>query len=273
MKRLLIIFFFFSLSIPVLRSEIVPLTIMSTNDLHGYLLPHEENRGGAARIAAYYKKVQSEENNVLILDAGDMISGTAISSMFKGDPIFHVANHWGIDAGCIGNHEFDYGWQRIERYRNIANFPFLCANAYVMTEKGTHELIGDAEYIIIEKGSLKIGVIGIVSENTPQMTTKFATDGVHFTKEIETLDRLVPIVSAQCDMLIALTHIGCPNDRGIDRNVEGIDLIIGGHTHTRIDRITRGKKLYSEFIYFNNIDNTPAIRDVFEKRNFNTRGI
>ncbi len=260
MKRAAIFVFFICLSIPLLWAEIIPLTILSTNDLHGHLIPDKADRGGAARIAAYFKKVRLEEKHVLILNAGDMISGTAVSSVFSGDPIFHVTNHWGLDAACLGNHEFDYGWQRIERFRDIANFPLLCANAFVKNAQRQHEILGDAEYVIIEKGALKIGVIGIVSEDTPFDTTKFATDGVNFPGEIETLNHLIPIVSEQCDMLIALTHVGKYNDLRIAKKTIGCDLIVGGHSHTRISRITKNKDKFIGILQFNPRDNTTGNR-------------
>jgi 5'-nucleotidase / UDP-sugar diphosphatase len=260
MKRTSIFLFLFSISISLSWAEIVPLTILSTNDLHGHLIPNKADQGGAARIAAYFKKVRSEEKHVLILNAGDMISGTAVSSVFSGDPIYHVTNHWGIDAACLGNHEFDYGWQRIERFSGIANFPLLCANAFVKNAKGQHEILGDAEYIIIQKGALKIGVIGIVSEDTPFDTSKMATDGVHFSGEIETLNHLIPKVSEQCDMLIALTHVGKYNDLEISKMTKGINLIVGGHSHTRFSRMTKNKDKFIGILQFNPRDNTTGNR-------------
>lgn len=237
MKRItslfIVIYALFILSIP---ADIVPLTILTTNDLHAHLLPGEKDIGGAARIAAYNKKIRSQEKNVLILNAGDMVMGTPVSSIFKGVPIFHVLNYWGIDAAAIGNHEFDYGWQKIEEFKQVANFPLLCANAFVMGTNGTMNRIGDLDFKVFNYGKLHIGVIGVVTELTPEMATKFAVKDVHFTKSSDALNRLVPELSKKCDVLIALTHIGLEYDRAIAQTIEGIDLIVGGHDHIRLEK-------------------------------------
>ncbi len=215
-------------------AEVVPLTILSTNDIHSYLSPDPENRGGLSRIAAYNKKVRATERNVLILNAGDMASGTAVSSLFKGDPIFHVLNSMKTDAAVLGNHDFDYGWQRIRNYRDIATFPLLCANAHTIGSDGKRHLIADEAYRIFRYGELKVAVIGVLTERTPAMTTKFATEGVTFLPIVKTLETLVPAVSSESDIVIALTHAGIRQDELIPRKVDGIDLIVGGHSHTTL---------------------------------------
>ena len=217
-------------------ADIVPLTVLSTNDIHSFLLPDDEDRGGLARISAYNKKVRSDQENVLVLNAGDMASGTAVSSIFKGDPIFHVLNTMSIDAAVLGNHEFDYGWQRIRHYREIAKFPLLCANAYVSGNDGELRLIADEAYRFFTYGELRIAVIGVLTERTPAMTTKSATDGVTFLPAIQTLRTLVSEASSNADIVIALTHVGVRHDELIASAVQDVDLIIGGHSHTALRR-------------------------------------
>ncbi len=178
-------------------ADVVPLTVLSTNDIHSYLSPDDENRGGLSRIAAYNKKVRSSEKNVLILNAGDMASGTAVSSLFKGDPVFHVLNCMGIDAAVLGNHDFDYGWQRIQNYRDIAKFPLLCANAHTIGSDEKLHLIADESYRIFTYGKLRVAVLAVLTERTPAMTTKSATDGVTFFPITQTLETLVSEVSPE----------------------------------------------------------------------------
>ncbi|HPP01012.1 MAG TPA: bifunctional UDP-sugar hydrolase/5'-nucleotidase [bacterium] len=215
-------------------AEIVPLTVLFTSDFHAHVSPDENGRGGAARIAGYYQQVRAEVPNVLILDAGDMISGTPISSLFKGNPVFRILNHWGLDAAALGNHEFDSGWQRIEVYREIAGFPILCANAYVMGPDGKLHILGDAEYAIFQRGALRIAVLGVITEYTPHITTRQASEGVTFVPAIPALRRLVREVQDQCDLIIALTHAGLEQDLELAKQVEGLDLIVGGHSHIRL---------------------------------------
>ncbi len=220
-------------------SDNVSLTILHTNDLHAHLLPDEENIGGAAVIAAYYKKVRAEQEHVLIFDAGDMVSGTPVSSVFKGEPVFRVLNFWGLDAAVLGNHDFDYGWQRIERYRDIATFPILCANAFYTGPDGKHHLIADADYKIFSIEDLRIGVIGVVAEWTPLMTSKEAVKEVIFVSSLDTLKKLVPKVSKKSNIVIILSHVGIEYDEVIAEQVENIDLIIGGHSHTLLKEIRK----------------------------------
>jgi 2',3'-cyclic-nucleotide 2'-phosphodiesterase (5'-nucleotidase family) len=231
-------FLFLSSVLSQTWADIVSLTILSTNDIHSYLSPDSEDRGGLSRIAAYNKKVRSSEKNVLILNAGDMASGTAVSSLFKGDPIFHVLNSMKTDAAVLGNHDFDYGWQRIQHYRDIAAFPLLCANAHTKGSQGTARLVGDDAYRIFQYGALKVAVIGVLTEQTPAMTTKFATGGVTFSPMVQTLETLVPEVSSKSDIVIALTHAGIRQDEIIANKVGGIDLIVGGHSHTLLTQAT-----------------------------------
>jgi len=235
-KYLVISFLYLSAMLSQALADIVPVTVLSTNDIHSYLLPDDDDRGGLARISAYNKKVRLSQKNVLVLNAGDMASGTAVFSLFKGDPIFHVLNTMSMDAAVLGNHDFDYGWQRIRHYRKIAEFPLLCANAYVSGRDGKPRLVGDKAYRIFTYGELRIAVIGVLTEKTPAMTTKSATDGVTFFPITQTLKTLVSEVSNESDIVIALTHAGIKQDELVSNTVQGIDLIIGGHSHTKLTK-------------------------------------
>ncbi|MEW6234892.1 MAG: bifunctional UDP-sugar hydrolase/5'-nucleotidase [Candidatus Omnitrophota bacterium] len=238
MKRLalLLLFFFF----PTLTfAEIIPLTILHTNDFHSYLLPDKEGKGGADVIAAYLRQERSKPQNLLILNAGDMVSGTAVSAMYKGEPIFHVLNRWSLDAAVFGNHEFDYGILAIQRFRDIAHFPLICANAFTMAENGQMRLLADAECEIFDRGGLRIAIIGVAPEWTVAMTTKDASQDVRFVDSIAALKRLVPQFKGKVDLLVALTHVGVGHDRKIANEIPAIDLIIGGHSHTVLEKEER----------------------------------
>ncbi|MBN2328337.1 MAG: bifunctional metallophosphatase/5'-nucleotidase [Candidatus Omnitrophica bacterium] len=213
-------------------AEIAPLTILFQGDVHSFLSPDENGSGGAARAAAYFQQVRRQEANVLILNSGDLVTGTPVSLMFNGDPVFHVANHFGLDAAVLGNHEFDNGWQRISHHRDIAQFPILCGNAFVTEPDGKWHVLGDAPYKIFTKGKLRIAVLGVVTENTPFLTQKRNTEGVKFVKAADALQSMAKEASKESDLIVALTHVGIDFDPGIAEQVEGLDLIIGGHSHT-----------------------------------------
>jgi len=108
------------------------LIILHTNDFHGHIAHEGTGEGesaGAARIAAYFAAQRATHDNVLVVDAGDAISGTPVSTLFQGVPIFEVMSAMGYDYGLIGNHEFDHGWQQLEAFRAAAEFPLLAATA------------------------------------------------------------------------------------------------------------------------------------------------
>jgi 2',3'-cyclic-nucleotide 2'-phosphodiesterase (5'-nucleotidase family) len=202
------------------------VVLFHTNDLHG----HIEN---AATLSGLVREERARRPDVLWLDAGDAITGTPVSTVFKGTPIFTVTSAMGIDAGVLGNHEFDHGWQRITDFRETAAYPLLCANATVAgKEEGERRLLGDAPWKVFPVDGVRVGVIGVVSEGTPALTVASATVGVKFETARAALERLVPVVRPKCDLLVALTHVGYEKDIALAQQVKGLDVIVGGHSHT-----------------------------------------
>ena len=197
--------------------------IVHTNDLHG----HVERCAAVAAVAA---EARAQHTATLLLDAGDCISGTPVSTVFKGRPIFEIMSAMGYDAVALGNHEWDHGWQLIAEFQEISAFPLLCANA----RDPEGRPIGDAPYRIFETGGVRIGVIGLVTEGVPGLTVTSASEGCTFESPVETAKRLVPQVRAQCDVVVLLTHVGVAEDAALAGAVPGVDLIIGGHTHTEL---------------------------------------
>jgi 2',3'-cyclic-nucleotide 2'-phosphodiesterase (5'-nucleotidase family) len=195
--------------------------LFHSNDLHGHIerLP---------TMAGIVKAEREKRRDVLWLDAGDAVSGTPVSTVFKGTPVFTVTSLAGIDAGCLGNHEFDHGWARIAKFREAASYPLLCANA--RSPEG--ELIGDAEWTVFPVDGVRVGVIGLITEHTPELTVGKGNEGVRFEPAKAALERLVPVVREKCDLLVALTHEGYDEDVELARTVKGVDVIVGGHSHT-----------------------------------------
>ena len=140
------------------------LVVIHTNDIHGHIAEAGQS-AGIARITALVNQTREHKKHVLVLDAGDAISGTPVSTMFNGSPIFEVMNLVGYDAGGLGTHEFDHGFARIALFRDIATHPVLAANAFA--PDGT--LIADAPFLIREVGNMQIGIIGLITADTPRM--------------------------------------------------------------------------------------------------------
>jgi 5'-nucleotidase/UDP-sugar diphosphatase len=160
-------FLFFLISLNI-NGGIKEITILYTNDLHSHLVPHKESWmsedrlvGGFANIATLVKQEKAANPNTVYIDSGDYFSGPYVSTLTEGAAVIGSMNFLGLDAACIGNHEFDHGWQNTFAQLEKATFPILNGNIFV---EETGELFWDNPYIIIERDGLKIGIIGLHGE-------------------------------------------------------------------------------------------------------------
>src|SRR5271167_3205115 len=110
------------------------LTILHSNDIHAHLLPDAHGNGGLARLATAVRREKMNCSACLYLNAGDLVQGTPVSTLFHGIPVYQIANLLGFDAAVVGNHEFDYGWRQVLRFESIARYPLLAAN--VLNDQG-----------------------------------------------------------------------------------------------------------------------------------------
>jgi len=204
--------------------NIETLTILHTNDVHARLLPDERGRGGWASIAALIKAKKASRPDVLVLDGGDMTQGTPVSTIFYGTPIFHVMNASAYDVAVLGNHEFDNGTSYIREFREIADFPLLSAN---VLENG--ELVADAPTALLDIDGVRVGIIGITTSESIHQ------EGVSFLSPEEVVATYVPALDEQADLIVALSHLGYERDRELAIASEGIDIIVGGHTNTKLE--------------------------------------
>lgn len=200
------------------------LLILHTNDIHGYV-------ADAPRFAAHFHDRKASRDDVLILDAGDAITGTPLSAMFEGRPIFEIMSAMGYDAAALGNHEFDHGWRRIEAFREAAGFPLLAAN--VRAPDGS--LVADAGSIVLEVNGIAVGIVGVVSEDSARMIIPEGNEGVVFEPVADTLRRVVPELRQRSDIVIVLSHVGHEEELALAGEVDGIDVIVGGHSHTLLE--------------------------------------
>lgn len=222
------------------------VTILHTNDTHSHIDPfpadHSKfaNRGGAQNRFNLIQKIRSEEKNVLLLDAGDIFQGTPYFNMFGGELELTLMSKMGYDAGTMGNHDFDNGLEGFDRVKHHANFPFICSN-YNFDDT---ILNGFTEpYKIFKIDGVRIGVFAVGVE----------LDGLVSKKNYKETQYLDPVKTAQkyadflrnekkCELVICLSHLGYDyetskiGDVALAKNTNNIDLIIGGHTHTFLDK-------------------------------------
>jgi len=213
------------------------ITILHTNDLHGGLenfTAIDNIVGGSARIATLVKGIRdSAPGIVLLLDAGDATHGTILSNFFNGEPVIDVMNAMGYDAMEIGNHDFNYGQGGLSERASQAEFSLLAANI-VLT--ATNERPPFCQpYIIKEVMGKRIAIFGLITPDTPVVTHPKNVVGLTFLDPIVTAAMLVPKLRPNADLIIALTHIGYDMDKQLAEEVGGIHVIVGGHSHTKID--------------------------------------
>ncbi len=222
----------------------VRLTILHTNDTHGHLLPYSypdtfdadsdlaklESRhdiGGAARRATLIKQIRKEKDHrTLVIDAGDICDGTPFSTEFHGDADTEVMNAIGYDVACPGNHEYSNTLEQVRKLIAAAKFPLISANT---TTKRDAKLLYQP-FVIKEIDGAKIAFFGLMTYSA--RTYPAAKADLQMEQPIATARRLVPELRKQADLVIAVTHIGVQEDLQLAREVPGIDVIVGGHSHT-----------------------------------------
>ena len=221
------------------------LTILHTNDVHSRLEPFPmdgsktQGLGGVAPRAELIKKIRSEEEHVLLLDAGDIFQGTPFFNIYKGEPEIKAMSAMQYDAATMGNHDFDDGLDDFALQLQYANFPIIICN-YDFT--GTVMEGKYMPYKIFHKGKLKIGITGVGIE-----LNGLVPDNLYGNTKYLDPVKTVNIIAAKlkneekCDMVICLSHLGFKysgdkvSDEILAIKSENIDLIIGGHTHTFFD--------------------------------------
>lgn len=238
MNKFIIFGLFLLLAFPVFSQK--KIVILHTNDTHSRIEPVPEtdryapNKGGVERRANYIDQVRKENKNVLLLDAGDFLQGTPYFNLFKGDVEVKAMNLMKYDAATLGNHEFDYGLEVLGEVVRKANFPIIASN-YDFSETPLAGLF--KPYIILKKAGVKIGIMGICVR--PQGLIAAANyDGMRYLDPVETANNMAEILRTQhqCDMVICLSHLGYENDLSLAEKTRNIDLIIGGHSHTYMEK-------------------------------------
>jgi 5'-nucleotidase len=219
--------------------------------MHGDFLAEsrgEEGKliGGLALLSGYINKVRSEEENVIYIISGDMVQGSIIDSEYKGISTIEIMNYLAPDVVSLGNHEFDYGLPHLLFLEKMANFPIVNANLYI--EQYNKRLM--SPYIIINKASFDILFTGIITEKVMDTISMDRDVGSFITLQ-EACAEVGKITNAykndDIDLTILLTHIGFDSDKELAAMLNpewGVDLIIGGHSHTILDKPEKVNGIY-----------------------------
>jgi 5'-nucleotidase/UDP-sugar diphosphatase len=229
----------------IIVKEPVTLTILYTNDEHGWMAG-EEDHGGAASMMHLWTEEEGYTMNrpFLILSGGDTWTGPAISTWFDGESMIEVMNEMGYDAAAIGNHEFDYGIPGLEERSAQATFPFLSAN---IQNQRTGEQVGFALPYVIEKvNGIDVGIIGLSTLSTPKTTMPTYVEGLDFVPYAAALEKAVSQARADgAQIIVVIAHICSFELLGLVPKASqlGIAMIGGGHCHERFSQVVDGVAL------------------------------
>ncbi|MBA9075558.1 bifunctional metallophosphatase/5'-nucleotidase [Rufibacter quisquiliarum] len=223
----------------------IKLTILHTNDMHSRIEPFPNDGrkhgglGGMARRATLVKQIRAQEPNVLLLDAGDIWQGTPYFNFFGGELEYKLMTQMGYDAATLGNHDFDNGLEGLQKQLPHAGFPFIVANYDFSNTilKGRFQ-----PYKVFVKDGVRVGVFGLGIQ-LQGLVADNNIGGTRYLDPVATAEKMVRTLKQdeKVDLVICLSHLGYSyeydkiDDRKLAKQVSGIDLIIGGHTHTFLD--------------------------------------
>lgn len=212
------------------------IIIVHTNDTHSRLKEGDYDGMGFAKIATKVKEIRKENENVLLLDAGDTLHGLPIATISKGETVIGIMNSMGYDAMVLGNHDFNYGYDRLVELKDMMKFPMIVSN--VVKEDGTVDF---KPYEIKEIAGIKIGIFGLTTPETKYKSNPKNTEGVNIEDPVEVAKEMVSKLKEEnVDMIIALSHLGLDEDSEVKSSdvaekVEGIDIIVDGHSHSVLE--------------------------------------
>lgn len=198
------------------------LLLMHVNDVHSHL-------DELAKVATLVEQIRAENPNALFLHAGDQFLGTLYFTVHKGLADAEILKLVGVSAMALGNHEFDEGPTGLARFADIVDFPLLCANCDV---SGEPLLAGKIKpYVVLDVEGRKVGIIGVITPDTSWSSNP--GPNVTFTDPIAAVRAAVSDLSARgVSVIVVLSHLGWDNDLALARSISGIDIVVGGHSHT-----------------------------------------
>ena len=229
--------FIFSISIiPAVGGE--KLTVLHWNDFHAFNKPYEARLndstkiivGGYATLGGYIKLVKEKQENVALVHAGDDFQGTPISTITKGMSQIKILNLIKPDVFALGNHEFDYGREILFEQIKAAKFPMISANLF---DKKAGKLF-TRPYEIKRYGNLVVGYIGLMTPLLNQLTLLDNIKDLKILDPLKTVKKYVAEIEDSVDLVIVVSHMGVEHDEELANKIDGVHIIIGGHSHSAL---------------------------------------
>jgi 5'-nucleotidase/UDP-sugar diphosphatase len=210
------------------QNPVQSFSILHTNDLHAHLLPDGDGLGGFAYLAAELRRQRQGCSTCLYLNAGDLVQGTPVSTLFHGLPVYQLANMLGMDAGTLGNHEFDYGWQSVRTFAKAARFPIVSANVV----DGQGRLLTGRGYVIKLVAGVRIAIIGaVLGDLVGNYSTVEQAGPWHVVPVADAVRKTVTEVRGRADLIVVLGHLHDEETNQILHGIPEVSIVIAGHDH------------------------------------------
>ncbi|MBI5838337.1 MAG: bifunctional metallophosphatase/5'-nucleotidase [Candidatus Eisenbacteria bacterium] len=223
------------------------LVFLHTNDTHSHLDvfdnfhrgQHHPGTGGVAKRATLVKAIRAEGAPVVLLDAGDVFQGTPFFNFYHGRMDYDAMNRLGYAVGTLGNHDLDDGYAHFRKLRGLRNFPVISANVDAPDSAGGSPIQICPSDTILLVGAHKIGLFGITTERLLEIVSRSRNPGLRVRPAIPAArEEVRRLRSAGVDIVVAMSHLGFDEDKVLADSVQGIDLVIGGHSHSFLSKLT-----------------------------------
>jgi 5'-nucleotidase / UDP-sugar diphosphatase len=234
MRRLFFLFVILALlvvgSVSAQDEETFALTVLHTNDTHASHLPNGDGDGGVARQATVVNQIREEVENAILVDGGDRFTGTLFHTVFEGQDQVQIMNLLGYQAMTLGNHEFDNGIEILAAFLTGLEFPVVTTNIDVSEEPALSNIIQRTS--ILDVNGEQVGVIGLVTADTPELSSP--GENIQFNEDYVTVvnEAANELAAQGVDKIVLLTHTGYNVDSEVIPQLTGVDVYIGGHSHT-----------------------------------------
>lgn len=243
-------------NIEVPETTLKKITVVHLNDIHGRVKPDEREKAmGFGKLKTKIEELKAENPNVLVLNAGDTFHGTTLINVTEGETMVNLMNKVGFDAMVPGNHDFNFGNDRLLELGKMAEFPILGSNI-IKEADGKSDFV---PYTIKEIDGVKVGIFGITTDETKFKSHPKNTVGIKFDSAVKVSEKMVKELKEQgADIIIALGHLGIEGtttmtSKEVIEGVKGIDLFIDGHSHEILNQMVGNTLLVQADSYTKNI--------------------
>jgi 2',3'-cyclic-nucleotide 2'-phosphodiesterase (5'-nucleotidase family) len=223
------------------QSPVRTFTILHTNDLHAHLLPDSDGLGGFAYLAAELRHQREGCTTCLYLNAGDLVQGTPVSTIYHGIPVYRISNLLGIDVATLGNHEFDYGWKSIATFLKTARYPVVTDN--IVNASG--QLLTGKGYVIKQLGGIRIAIVGVMlGDLVGNLSTEEQVGPWKVEPVVDAVRKTVDRIRGKADLIVVVGHIHSAEAEQIEHQVPEVSIVVIGHEHKGYTEVRRFENHY-----------------------------